>query len=255
MKGLRLALLAPLFVLACDDPKKPDPGATPSASVAATTTVPAAVSTTPPPPPPKKKEWKCTEGPNADFMGDAALEADVRLKLSKPKGTITVAELGKVASLNLTRAPVDDLNPCILPKFTGLHDLLIGRGELEDLTPVGSIGTLLTLVAHDNHVADLKPISKLVHLDRLDLGHTLVKDLEPLRPLTELTELSLDSTQISDVTALAGLTKLQKLILANTTVKDLSPLKTLRNLTVLDISGTLATDYSMIPSAHMKVKM
>lgn len=254
MKGLRLALLAPLFLLACDDPKKPDPGATPSATASVAVTAPPPASTTPPPPP-KKKEWKCTEGAVADFMGDTAMEADVRLKLSKPKGAITNAELAGVKSLNLTRAPVDDLNPCILPKFTGLHDLLIGKGDLEDLTPVGNMSSLLSLRCTDNHVTDLKPISKLVHLDRLDLGHTQVRDLEPIRPLTDLTELTLDNTQITELTALSGLTKLEKLIIANTMVKDLSPLKTLKNLKLLDISGTPSTDYSMIPSPHMKVKM
>src|SRR5260221_13875091 len=59
---------------------------------------------------PKKKEPKvCKPGTLVDFGGNSALEAQVRLKLSKPKGDVTVAELSKVRSLNLSQGKVDEL--------------------------------------------------------------------------------------------------------------------------------------------------
>ena len=229
-----------------------------SASVAALPTTPP--STNPLPPPVKKKEWKCGSTPGVvDFAGDEALEKEVRLKLAKPQGLITPAELANVKSINLIKyGPVNELNPCVMPKFTELHDLFIGKGEIEDLSPIAGLTTMMSLRATDNKVKNLDPLKKLVHLDRLDLSHTLVSDLSGLVTLTDLTELSLDDTEVTDLKPLEKLTKLQKVTLANTAVKDVSPLRFAKNLKLLDVSGTPVSDYSMLQPAlghGLKVKM
>jgi internalin A len=252
--------LGVLALCACDENKYAamlESGA-PSASVAALPKTPP--SAIPLPPPVKKKEWKCGTTPGVvDFAGDTALEKEVRLKLNKPEGLISPGELANVKSINLTKyGPVNELNPCVMPKFTQLHDLFIGRGELDDLSPIANLTTMLSLRATDNKVKNLEPLKKLVHMDRLDLSHTLVSDLSGLAPLTDLTELEIDDTEVTDLKPLAKLTKLQKVTLANTAVKDISPLRYATKLRVLDISGTPITDYSMLQPAlshGLKVKM
>jgi len=92
---------------ACDEKKSESASAHASASAAAAPApLPAPVKEVEPvePEAPKKKEPRvCKPGTVVDFAGDAALEAQVRLKLSKPKGDIAVSELSKVRSLNLSQ--------------------------------------------------------------------------------------------------------------------------------------------------------
>jgi internalin A len=219
-----------------------------------------AVSAAPLPPPVKKKVWKCGAALGVvDFAGDDALEKEVRLKLKKPEGLISPAELGNpvtgVKSINLTKyGPVNDLNPCVMPKFTQLHDLFIGAGELDDLSPIADLTTMVSLRATDNKVQNLDPLKRLVHMDRLDLSHTQVSDLGVLAQMTELTELEIDATNVTDLKPLEKLTKLNKVTLANTAVKDISPLRGARDLHVLDISGTPITDTSMLSGRNLKIK-
>jgi internalin A len=260
--GAAVAVGAPLLVLGfagCDENKydKMLEAGAPSASIAA---IPLASSLPPSPlpPPPKKKEWKCSQSVNVDFQGDTALEAEVRLKLQKPKGDIKTAELANVKSINLTKyGPSTELNPCLFPKFTGLHDLFIGQGELDDLKPIADLSQLVSLRATENKVKDISMLKKLVHLDRLDLAKTQVTDISVIANMTDLTELELDGTPITDLSALAGLKKLEKVTVANTAIKDVSPLKNSKTtLKLLDISGTPTSDYSMLAgNPKLQVKM
>jgi internalin A len=231
--------------------------AIPVASVASAAPIAAAL-----PPPKKKREFKCDDkASTVDFHGDAALEAEVRLKLSKkPSDPISKSELANVKSLNLTKNGhhVDDLDPCVMPLFTGLKDLFLGEGELDDLTPIQTLTTLESLRASGTHIKDLRPISHLGKLDRLDLSKTPIVDIEPLKTLTALTELQLDDTSVEDITPLANMKKLQKLHLRNTPVKNLAPLKDLRDLRLLEVQGTPVVDTSMLQPlvAHgLQIKM
>jgi internalin A len=240
------ALALCLVSFACDDPKDKEaadtsPAVTASAApVASTAPTPSVTASAAPV---KKKEWKCTDAPTVDFQGDDALEKEVRLKVNKPKGDVTVADLHTIKSINLTKyGPTDELNPCLFPKFTALHDLFVAKGELEDLKPLSSLTQLVSLRATDNHVSDIKALGAMGHMDRLDLSRSQVKDLTPIKSMVELTELSLDNTPVDDISALASLTKLEKVTLVNTIVKDVSPLKACKKLKLLDITGTAITD-------------
>jgi internalin A len=243
---LAALLLGACFALGCEDKKAADaaPPAAPSAVAAPAPSVPAPKEVEPvEPEPEKKKEPKvCKPGPVVDFGGDAALEAQVRLKAAKPKGDVSVADLGKVRSLNLSQSKVDELDPCIFPHFTNLKELFLGAGKLDDLGPIAGLKNLESLRASLNRVTDLKPLEKLSKMDRLDLGHTKVTDLTPLSGLTAMTELQLDDTPVADLKPLASCTKLERLSIQRTNVKDLSPLKPLENLKFLYTSGAPIDD-------------
>jgi internalin A len=203
-----------------------------------------------PPPPqeeaPKKPPRECPPGKGADFGGNAPLEAEVRRKLAKPEGEITIADLGKVRSLNLSQVRIDELDPCIFPHLTGAKEVFLGAGKLDDLTPLKNLKNLESLRASLNRVSDVSPLAGLVKLDRLDLGGTQITDIKPLANLTMLTELDLSTTPVSDIEPLAALTKLERLSLKRTNVKDLSPLKGLKELKALDISDTTADGVSLM---------
>lgn len=245
-----LLLVAVSLLGACEDPPAPKPTAPVPAS--APVAVPAPVPATAPPPadvaekiakPAERKLIDCPKAPKVAF-NDAALEAEVRRKAGKAEGELTVADLKKVRSVDLTRGgkSVDYLDPCAFPLLTNLRHLYLAGGELADLTPITSLTLLEGLRASANKVSVLTPLKGMRAMDRLDLGRTQVRDLTPLKGMTKLTELQIDDTPVDDIAPLASLTSLERLSLKRTRVSDLTPLKGLRKLKFLYVGGSPAAD-------------
>jgi internalin A len=240
-----------LGLVACDDPPKQD------AKPLASTVAPSPPSVNPNPvvepaaqaPKPKKSKKTladCPKGPNVTFE-HKGVEEVVRLKLPKPTGDITIADLKRLKSFNgeAARLKLEELDVCVFSHMTGLKELVIGQGTYDDLSPIAGATQLESLIAGMNQVSDISPLAKLKKLDRLDLGRTQVKDLTPLAGLTMLTELQLDSTPVEDLTPLAKLTLLEDITVKGTKVKDLSPLKDLKKLKKFDGRDTPADEDPM----------
>src|SRR5262249_4839726 len=149
--------LALLFLLsvACEDDKKraatPAPSSAPVPSAVPSLLAAPAPSATAKP---EKKKIECAAGNDVTFS-DKALEDEVRRKLNKPTGTITKADLAQVKSVNLPRGPVNDLDPCVYPFLTGMKDLYLSAGELDDLSALSGLTGLMTLVVASTQVKDL----------------------------------------------------------------------------------------------------
>jgi internalin A len=244
-----LVLLVTALAAGCDDPPpKAEPsqaGASAAITAKGLEEAPkdpvveqAAAEAKPEEKPVEKKPVVCTKG-KVEFS-DPALEKEVRRKAAKLEGEMTVADLRKVRSVDLTRggAEVESLDPCILPQLTSLHHLYIGKGTITDLTPIKGLTKLEGLRISMNPVSDITPLAAMLAMDRLDLGRTMVRDLTPLKKMTKLTELQLDDTPVEDLTPLAGLTSLERLSIKRTRVSDVSPLKGLRKLKFLYVGGS-----------------
>ena len=117
------ALVALAGLTACDEPKSDTPAIPEAAAPApAPTPIPTPTPTAAPAPTfVKKAAADCKAHPAAvDFGDDAALEKEVRRKLSKDKGPITPSDLATIKSINLANAPVHQVDPCIFPMFTAM---------------------------------------------------------------------------------------------------------------------------------------
>jgi internalin A len=239
-----VALSIVLIAVACDDKKRePEKSAAKATASAVLPAAPPPASESPPEEEaPKKKEPKvCKPGTVVDFAGNPALEAQVRLKLSKEKGDVSVADLAKIKSINLSQGKVDELDPCIFPHMKNLKELFLGPGKLDDLSPI----------------ADLKnPLANLAKMDRLDLGHTRVMDLAPLAGLTEISDLQLDDTAVSDLKPLSEMKKLERLSIQRTNVKDLAPLRGCEKLKFVYTSGAPIQDkFALAPLVTKGLKV
>ncbi|HET9958862.1 MAG TPA: leucine-rich repeat domain-containing protein [Polyangiaceae bacterium] len=244
MRRSLLWLSALLSLLAaCEEKPVPKPDAAPTATAAPLPTPAPAPTPAPTPSPeaaapkPKRRLEDCPKGAQFEFS-DKAIELEVRRKLPKPEGPITVADLRRLRSLNLSQVKLSDLDVCLFTNLRGLKELFLGPGDFDDLSPIATSTQLESLRASINQVKDLKPLEKMSNLDRLDLGRTQVSDLKPLASLKKLSELQLDGTNVEDLTPLANLTELTTLSLKNTKVKDASPLKGLKKLKFLYVGGS-----------------
>jgi internalin A len=185
---------------------------------------------------------ECADGKNVDFH-HKGLEQEIRRKLEKPEGTITKAELAKVKSVNLAKGDsLDYLDPCVFPYLTGVKDLFLGPGKLNDISGLNKLIKLESLRATANQVSDISVLANLKLLDRLDLANTLVSDISVLSGLTKLTELQLDGSKVTDISPLTDHPALERLTLNRTGVKDVSPLRGVKTLKHLNVSGAAVTD-------------
>ena len=133
----RRVLAGVLSLAACDDDKQQEliaktvgDAAKPVASATAAVAYDAG--------PAAKAKIVCGPGPNVDFHGNGPLEAEVLRKLGRDGGTITQNDLKAIKSINLSQATINDLDPCVFPLFTGMKDLFLGPGDLDNLTPIAT---------------------------------------------------------------------------------------------------------------------
>lgn len=246
--GGALAVAAASFgvLLGCEDPAPPaEPGENKGTSAQALAPAPHVVEPEPSAPSApsaepvaEKKAIVCPPAPSVQF-NDAALEAEVRRKAQKPEGTLTLADLRKVRSVDLTRAggKIESLDPCIFPLLTNLRHLYVGAGTVTDLSPIKGLIKLEGLRLSMNPVTDISALAGMTQMDRLDLGRTQIRDLAPLEGMTKMTELMLDDTPVEDVSPLVGLTKLERLSIKRTRVTDVSALRSLTKLKFLYVAG------------------
>lgn len=207
-------------------------------------------SSTPPPAKPTPKAVDCEsaiQGGRVRFA-DRLIEAEVRRKLAKPGGDISVSDLKSVRSLNLTLGggKLSSLDPCVFSKFENLKELFLPEGEYEDLSPLNNLTQLETLRASGGRITDLRPIEKLTRLDRLDLANNPLTETKSLAYFVNLTELLLDGTQVKDLTPLSGMKKLETLSIRKTPVTDLSPLKDLKKMKTLYLAESSVKDTSVL---------
>jgi internalin A len=264
MRTAVFALAAALTVAACDDNhssdllSKFDGGAatTPDAAAElalakamAAASASATPSATAAAPRIKASDCKVAASGPLTFT-DKALEKETLRKLQRDPGTpLTRADLAQVHSLNLTLyGRITQLDPCMIPLYTGLKEIFVGEGDVDDLSPLSNLSLLETIRIALNKVSDLTPIEKLTRLDRLDVSHTNVHDLKSVAYFANLTEIMLDEDNVTDLTPLAGLKKLEVVSIRKTPVKDLSPLKDLHKLKKLSIGGAATSDYGALQS-------
>ena len=247
------AILLVPALWACDETPSASPPVVEAAAASAPpapTPAPTPSDTTPPPPKFVKKTLAdCKPHPTEiDFTDNAALEKEVRRKLSKDKGPITPGDLAQIKSINMTNTTVHQVDPCIFPMFTGIKDLFLGNGEYDDLAPIAKLTTLQSLSVALSAVKNLHPIEGLKRLDRLDLSHTAVEDedLKSLAGLVNVTELMMDEDNISDLTPVSNMTKLMRLSIKKTRVQTLAPVAGIKTLKFLYIAESAVSDISPV---------
>ena len=108
---------------------------------------------------------------NPNNAGHVGMEKKVRTRTRKKTGDFTKDDLNKIIALQLPDSQVDDL------------------------TPLASLGQLQILILNNNQITDLKPLSGLSNLKQLNLSNNKITDLTPLQtPAMEgLTSLNLSN--------------------------------------------------------------
>lgn len=133
-----------------------------------------------------------------------------------------------------------DLSP--LGRMTKLKTLVVSGANLKGLTAVANLRRLQKLDLSNTNLTDPRPLGSLTQLQHLRLGGTTLENLVPLERLTNLRTLQLGTIKSGAIGALTGFTKLKKLSILDTDLGDLRPLAKLGQLRQLTISVASGTD-------------
>ncbi len=190
---------------------------------------------------------------------DAVLEGAVREALDLESGPIAAEAAAELTSLpamqlvgslsgiecltGLTQLEIeggllDDLAP--LAGLTQLESVQLAFCSVHDLTPLAGLSRLRTLDLTSNFIADLTPLAGLEQLESLLVDYNEVSVVSPLAELPELTTLGLSYNRITAQTAFAGFLALETLTLK---ANDLARLPDLGSMTALQT--LLAPDNSI----------
>ena len=137
-------------------------------------------------------------------------------------GSITVAEMETLTSLEAEQAGIQDLTG--LEFATSLTELYLAGNQISDVLPLTQLKQLKALGLRHNRLSDISPLAQLKTLVELHLGNNQLSDISPLKQLKQLIWLYLSYNQISDVSPLAQLNNLKALYLSYNQIADFSAL-------------------------------
>lgn len=160
--------------------------------------------------------------------------------LNKAPSQLTEADYEKVTELNLSGAPIHNIE--FLAKLKNLQILDLSETQVKDISVLSSLTNLQRLDLNHTSVTDAGPLASLANLQGLSLWDTRVSDVRPFASIVSLQWLDLSGTIVTDVGALASIVSLEWLDLSSTPVSDVGPLAFITNLQMLDLVGTKVSD-------------
>ncbi|MCF6241490.1 MAG: leucine-rich repeat domain-containing protein [Bacteroidales bacterium] len=120
----------------------------------------------------------------------------------------------------------------------------IMKTDTPDKIALHKLGLIKELdISGNEDIADLTPLSNLIHLEKIDISNTKVTNLSILSKLIELKEIKCKQTGITDLTPIGNLSNLEFLDISSTSINQL-PLMGCNKLETLyadntDINGLL----------------
>ena len=108
-----------------------------------------------------------------------------------------LAELTKLAVLNIDRSRIGDLSP--LAGLTNLRHLNLRSAEISGISPLSGLTNLKNLLLMDNLISDLSPLAELTNLRELSIVTNKVSDISPLVRLPNLKYLHLQGNPLNYV--------------------------------------------------------
>jgi methionine-rich copper-binding protein CopC len=114
---------------------------------------------------------------------DKNLESAVRYSLSKSTGDITALDMLNLKQLWIPYRSITNLKGLEYAK--NLQILVANNNSIADLTPISGLTYLTQLDISNNKIVNLSPISKLTKLRILDLYGNLIVDITPVVTITK----------------------------------------------------------------------
>ena len=186
------------------------------------------------------------------WMPDAALRAAIREELALPEAVpLTKDRMQELQRLKADGKGITDIKG--LEFARNLVNLHLGDegNYITDLSPLGTLTSLVNLNVEGNQIVDISPLDSLTSLVYLNLANNRVSNLSSLANLISLKTLDLFANEVKNVDPLSGLKNLKQLILTHNHIEDINPLSELTNLRTLWIKGNPIKDLSPLAGLNL----
>ena len=166
------------------------------------------------------------------------IEAAIREVIKQPERPLNQECLNQVTWLVICAEGLKDISQ--IGKLINLESLILSRNDITDLEPLTNLVKLKFLSLDDNkNINDLTPVSKLKSLEELELSGCCLEDVSALSELEDLRNLGLPANLLTTTRSLSSLKNLERLNLDyNIFLKDLDGLSELKKLTYLSLDET-----------------
>ena len=173
---------------------------------------------------------------------------DTQLKITLQNGS----DLDNITILDLSNKEIKKLDG--LEKFTSLSKLDLSNNDLFDLTPIGNLYNIDVLDISDTGIKSIEPLSGLittledgtpVGLTSLIAKNNRITSVTPLSRVITLQEINLSNNNISDVSSLAALNKLASLDVSKNKLTSIDALLTSENLREIVASNNNIIDVNV----------
>lgn len=179
-------------------------------------------------------------------FADSAMEREIRKLLNVPADSLLLTN--ELWEINEFSVPVDAASYADLKLLTSLKKLTIQNGTSNELSEIGAMENLSTLIISNTVVSesDLAVIAELPGLTSLTLSNCSISSIAPLANATGLTHLDISGNAIRNLQALVQLQSLESINISRNSVTDLSYISNLTALRKLDISYNTLPDISAL---------
>lgn len=226
--------------------------------------------------------WVCTDPAAVITFDDQALEVRVRAMPGIPTGTDPITcedarDLDVLDARQWDASPYDSFSSLVgIQHFVNLETFWAEYNEVDDITPLSGLTSLVDLNLDRNRFNDITPLANMTDMQHLslwdvgptrysevqdDLGMTTqekvqagcydgIGDLAPLAQMTNLETLFVSCNNIADISALGGMSDLTSVYALTNKIPSLSPLSGKTQLQVLRVSDNqlTGTDASVLAS-------
>ncbi|MCC4313274.1 MucBP domain-containing protein [Carnobacterium maltaromaticum] len=160
---------------------------------------------------------------------DANLAQELHEVLGIPEGTdITTTDMERLTELYLKNESITSLEGL---EYAINLTYLDSRGlRINDLTPIGNLQKIRTLVIHNTNISSLAPLSGLSALERLYGNNLDLTDLSGLSNLPNLTFLDFSGNTFADTDTIATNQKIKTLYLNRVTLSNYNFLNKMTSL-------------------------
>lgn len=155
-----------------------------------------------------------------------------------------LTSLSALKTLDLTGCRFNSENLTYIGTLVNLSTLILDNCSLSTLTGIESLKALTVLDLSNNTIRNLDPIGGLQSLKHIELDHNAVTDISVLGMLPNLETLDISYNAVTSVAPLVACIKLTKLNLETNSVTTLSGLESVSTLTHLYAAQNKLTDVS-----------
>ena len=156
---------------------------------------------------------------NLDFLNDLKVESlDVSMNSVLKDYIPNNLKLENLRSLNISGIGLDNIS--FIKNATKLESLVAEENAIKDITPLTELKSLRVLYLDRNSISDISALKNISSLEELLLYKNNIENIDVLKDVPNISSVDISDTAVSDISALKDAKYLYYIALKNTKVSE-----------------------------------